>query len=407
MICASCLANTLMGKFENSIVKGEPRDSVYFNCAIKNVMQKSNGGICSSCGRRLEYGESCYKENDVVEHSVNQVAKMLTSKVSCCTLCGIGVIYDDYSWSLRKSCEDEEEREKTEEELEYLNTAESIEDLFWHYFDNDCWCQLIPEIAKRMYCPNCGNGSGIDYDDKVDYGSFDQYSEIYTKKDERRFNKCFYGDECFDPDDELEKIVDSFTYDELRSITDDYLNDIVNSSGIRKLEKYIGSLFKDEFWYTLSKDRIIYRSRAKEKSKHYYDMWEPPAGMAYQGRYNEKGISVLYCSNCIDATKVEVTDKGYGFAIGKFLIKKEMLLFPVENVFLGNYAEFVISSGGPLTKKGKKSYLMTNLISAICRKNGYDGVVYSSVKRNEFTNYALFCKYDRGRELSCIGVFDE
>ena len=76
-------------------------------------------------------------------------------------------------------------------------------------------------------------------------------------------------------------------------------------------------------------------------------------------------------------------------------------------IFSGKYAEYVVSDDEIETIKGKKSYLLTNLISAICEHVGYDGIVYLSTKDENFVNYALFGNYIKGKEITCVGIINK
>lgn len=407
MICASCLAKKLVGSFERCVVKKSPEDYVFLNDTFTELSRYTDGDVCTECGQTIAENEVCYDEELMVNETAKNVGKMLTQKICCCEQCGAGTVIDDYGWALRKSCIDDEEREEAEKELSRLTTSEPLEDLFWDYFEDDCWIDQLSIIASNTYCPNCLNGYGIDYDDKIDYGELNQYTEVYTKSDLDDFNKKFYGEEEDEsPERLLEDIVNSFEYEEIRKMVEDYISGEKVLPTLSKLEKYINKLFEEKFFYVLSEGRLVYRARPNEKLELFQttDMWEPPNDKATQGRYNEEGASVLYCANCIDALRLEVKDKGSGYTVGKFEINKDMLLMPINRIFSGEYAEYVISEDLTDTPKGKKSYLLTNLISLMCKKAGYDGVAYTSVKCDQYVNYALFCKYTRGKEISCIGV---
>lgn len=108
-----------------------------------------------------------------------------------------------------------------------------------------------------MYCPNCQNGSGIDYDEKIDYGTFDQYTEIYTQIDQNEFNHIFFGDALLPSDDYIDRICNRFTLEELSQIVNDYLDGKSMSPIIQQLEKYIASLFNLGLFVELSPNRVL------------------------------------------------------------------------------------------------------------------------------------------------------
>ena len=409
-ICSSCLSQSLIGSFERNIVKKYPGGYRFLNKAIDSLYFFPDSKLqCAICNRTIEVREVCYEKDLIEEQAISNVAEMLNPKIACCSECNTGLLYEDYSWSLRKMCEDDEEKEQAEKQIENLNCADTIESLFWEFFDDDCWIDHISGIASNMYCPSCGNGKGIDYDEKINHGTFDQYSEIYTTDDISAFNHMFFGDDIHESDEVIDNIANAFEFNEIKQMVEDYIAGVSVGEEIVKLEQSINQMYNNGLYYVLDKGRVVYRARPKQKNIefHEHNMWEPPYGAASQGRYNESGISVLYCSNCICAVKVEVMEQGYGYSIGKFLINKEFLLFPIDYVFSGEYAQFIVSDDAIDTIKGKKSYLLTNLVSAICKKIGYDGISYLSVKDERYVNYALFCKYEKGRELDCIGVLNE
>ncbi len=408
-VCSSCLTDSLMGLFEKDVIKCNPRESFHIEKVYQKIILRDKQVKCVVCGRRIAKQETTFDMNEIELQVLSQIGKMLSNKICCCSECDIGELYNSYRWSRYKMCEDDEEREEAERELSQLDTSETIEDLFWNYFEDDKWIDYTPSIFSKVSCPNCGKGSGENYDDKIDYGTLDKYSEVYTKSDVKKFNALFYGDQEDSLKNLLENIANKFEYDEIREITQDYLDGRNNSSLIFSMEEYIKTLFDDKFGYLLNKGRVVYRARSMRSSKKYSkdNMWEPPSNVATQGRYNEKGISVLYCSNSINVIKCEVHNEGYGYAIGKFLVKEGRFLFPIDRVFSEKYAEYIIAEDNKENIEVKKSYLLTNLVSAICRNCGYDGIVYLSVKNPRFVNYALFCNYTRGREIDCIDVIKE
>ena len=77
----------------------------------------------------------------------------------------------------------------------------------------------------------------------------------------------------------------------------------------------------------------------------------------------------------------------------KIISNKVLNLFPINYVF-GKDKEFnglISDEGNDFTDAViKKHYIITNIVSAICCKIGYDGIVYKSVKSGEYINYAIF-----------------
>lgn len=406
MICSSCLASTIAGKLEMSIACSIPRDYRYLNEFFKKLKLDDGKGICSVCRRPIIQNEPSYAEGQtLIDNVIEEVGKVLTNKIVCCEQCDVGETYESFSHSLMKSCDDVEEFNESMNYLTKLKSSRSIEDLIGEYFDDDCWLPYLIDIAEKIYCPNCGNGSGENYDEKINYGVFDQYTEVYTKDDRTLFNSKFYGDEFDNPNEFIENICEQFSMDEISSIVENY-NIGITIPEVLKLEQFIKTLFDSGFLYKLNADRLLYRARPIDSGKKYTpsEMWEPPIGMASRGRYNKAGWSVLYCSNSVIAVKAEVKKEVDSvYSIGKFLVNESMILFPINAVFAGAYADYISKKESP----SKKEYVLTNLVSSICQRVGYNGIVYCSVREKDYLNYALFCTFTKGKELDCIDVFSE
>ncbi|MCI8844747.1 MAG: hypothetical protein HFF08_11800 [Oscillospiraceae bacterium] len=120
-----------------------------------------------------------------------------------------------------------------------------------------------------------------------------------------------------------------------------------------KLEKFIENLYKQMKWYILSENRIIFRTRTASIGKLLAkeELWEPPYGVSSHGRYNDIGASVLYCANNKDVIKKEIAlQSGYNYNIAKFILYKDMRLFPINNVFSGEF-NGLISEAVPLQQQ--------------------------------------------------------
>lgn len=408
MLCSSCLSETLLGKFENNIVCVHPRDDAYLKSAFNKAMTIHLTGRCSVCKRLIGEDETAFIEgDDLNELIIEEVGSLLTSKIVCCEQCETGELLSTYRHSLLKSCDDKEEELEAINQLSRLETSESIEDVISDYFSDDSWLNYYQEIAQNMYCPNCQNGAGIDYDEKIDYGTFEQYTAIYTQEDQNRFNNIFYGDELLTPDDYIDRICNNFSLEELAQIVSDYLDGKTMSPIIQQMEKYIVCLFDSGLCVELLPNRVLYRTRTHGENMAGYsidDLWEAPTGKASQGRYNKATVSVLYIANSIEAIKAEVPrEENETYSIGKFLINTTLNCFPINAVFTGTYADFISKK----KSEDKREYILTNLVSAMCEKIGYDGIAYYSVQKKEYVNYAIFCKYTRGKELTCIDAFEE
>lgn len=120
------------------------------------------------------------------------------------------------------------------------------------------------------------------------------------------------------------------------------------------------------------------------------------------------GTSVLYCSNDKSILEKEVPIKEDDIDIKKRILVKIVSnrilnLFPINYIF-GKDEKF----NGLISEKDndfsetviKKHYIICNIVSAICSKIEYDGIVYKSVKSGEYINYAIFnVKEDEDLEI--------
>lgn len=408
MLCSSCLSETLYGNFEKKIVCETPRDNAYLKKLYSEAMTTHLAGHCSVCNRLIDVDETAYKdENDLLKLLIENVGTLFTSKIVCCELCGTGDFISMYRHSLLKLCEEQKEESAAINELSRLETSESIKTLIDNYFFDDSWLDYYKQIAMNMYCPNCQNGLGIDYDEKIDHGTFNLSTKIYTNIDENRFNHIFYGDKLLPPDNYVDHICNKFTLTEVETIVNNYLAGKSESPIIQHLEKFIDSLFSLKLGVELSPKRVLYRARTHTDNTTGYssaNLWEAPAEKASQGRYNQASVSVLYVANSINAIKAEVPRKSNEiYSIGKFMINTPLNCFPINAVFTGPYAEYISKKKSP----SKREYILTNLISPICKKIGYDGIAYYSIQNNKYVNYAIFCKYTKDKDLKCIDTFEE
>ena len=196
----------------------------------------------------------------------------------------------------------------------------------------------------------------------------------------------------------------NFSIEELNDLKNDYINNkiyISRNPYFCKLENRIRKWFKDDkFIYKMSKDRLLYRTRVVDKDKivHKEDLWAPPAEFANQGRFNDIGTSVLYCSNDKSILEKEVPIKEDDIGkkkriLVKIISNKVLNLFPINYIFGKDegFNGLISDDGNDFTAAViKKHYIISNIVSAICCKIGYDGIVYKSVKCGEYINYAIF-----------------
>lgn len=144
-----------------------------------------------------------------------------------------------------------------------------------------------------------------------------------------------------------------------------------------------------------------------EESFKKEELWEPPCNCAQQGRYNGKGVSVLYCANNREVIKKEVDlPENYKYNIAKFITHKNFNLFPINRIFNEDFSGLIDE---PVLKEQqdfefKKQYIISNIVSTICMKTGYDGIVYRSTKDRNFIDFALFCTYKKGVDIEILDI---
>ncbi|MCM1160744.1 MAG: RES family NAD+ phosphorylase [Roseburia sp.] len=414
MLCSSCKKNQLLLRFEEYIVSKNPTEYQEFDNIFKNYsIIATEDMICTECGCKIVKGESYIKREDCVFDIVFQyLAEQIMDEIECCEQCGDGEDIQGLYPSIKSCFYDEDD--DPEAIFDSFNTASTIEeimgDVFWDRWD--LWEEYFEDIVGFVRCPNCNNGSGIDYDDKINYGTFDLYTQVYTKGDIDRFNHDFYGDEIEFIQKEISDLAKKFSLDELVALKNKYIQNriyVACNPVFEKLERFIENLYKQMKWYILSKNRIIFRTRTASIGKLLAkeELWEPPYGVSSHGRYNGIGASVLYCANNKDVIKKEIAlPSGYNYNIAKFILHKDMHLFPINNVFSGEF-NGLISEAVPLQQQNinfKQQYIIGNIVSAICLKTGYDGIVYRSTKDNVSINYALFDKYEKGKDIDILSV---
>lgn len=414
MMCLNCKEYKLLLWFEEYIVSLNPTECEYIENIFKTYAKIADKDFeCMECGSQVVKGESYIEDNEKVSKVIfRYMAEQIMKDIECCEECGDGENIQGLFPSI-KSCFNDED-DDPEAIFDSFNTSSTIDDIMNEVFESrlNIWEPYYKNIVEYVKCPNCDNGSGVNYDEKRDYGKFDLYTEVYTKHDIDRFDHYFYGDELEKIKVEISDLAKNFSFDELLALKNDYIQNRMNSMCnplFDKLEQFIKSLFAQKNWYALSENRVAFRTRispiGKKLSKE--QLWEPPYGIASHSRYNDSGMSMLYCANNKEVIKKEITlPCGHNYNIAKIIIHKPMCLFPINNIFGGEFAG-LIDEAVPTEQQNinfKQQYIISNIVSAICFQVGYDGIVYCSTKDNISIDYALFCKYEKGKDLEIISI---
>ena len=408
MLCCNCDEYNFILSIEEYVVREHPKENI-INFLFDEYSQKCFQDItCESCGTNLVSGESYFPNKmDVINELKNYVISKMNQMIIRCEECSE---IKDFCYSFEQNFEDDESID-TE-----IDPAKTLAELLNEQFNIDYESEYFDSIVENIHCGNCGNGTGVDYENKKDNGVFNWDTEVYTNYELDEFEEKFYGEK-----EELRTDISlmalNFSKEELNDLKNDYIKNkiyISRNPHFRKLENRIKKWFKDgEFIYKMNKNRILYRTRVVDIDKivDKKDLWAPPATFANQGRFNDIGTSVLYCSNDKSILEKEVpikeddTDKKKRILV-KIISNRILNLFPINYIFgkdegfnglisekYNDFSETVI----------KKHYIICNIVSAICSKIGYDGIVYKSVKSGEYINYAIF----NVKEDEDLGIIDK
>ena len=408
MLCCNCDEYNFILSIEEYVVREHPKENI-INFLFDEYSQKCFQDItCESCGTNLVSGESYFPNKmDVINELKNYVISKMNQMIIRCEECSE---IKDFCYSFEQNFEDDESID-TE-----IDPAKTLAELLNEQFNIDYESEYFDSIVENIHCGNCGNGTGVDYENKKDNGVFNWDTEVYTNYELDEFEEKFYGEK-----EELRTDISlmalNFSKEELNDLKNDYIKNkiyISRNPHFRKLENRIKKWFKDgEFIYKMNKNRILYRTRVVDIDKivDKKDLWAPPATFANQGRFNDIGTSVLYCSNDKSILEKEVpikeddTDKKKRILV-EIISNRILNLFPINYIF-GKDEGF----NGLISEKDndfsetviKKHYIICNIVSAICSKIGYDGIVYKSVKSGEYINYAIF----NVKEDEDLGIIDK
>ncbi len=141
---------------------------------------------------------------------------------------------------------------------------------------------------------------------------------------------------------------------------------------------------------------VLYRARRyEEKDKLPFtenEVYLAPYGVSRRGRFNSPEMNHLYLSTDLQATLRELGAKQQDkFAILSCEPKHPLNLFDLTK---GKYAlqDFCMQS---IMDSTGREYIIPNFFSNCCRRAGYEGIKYKSVKDETQINYVLF-EHDMG-----------
>jgi endogenous inhibitor of DNA gyrase (YacG/DUF329 family) len=412
MVCTNCAEYKLFLLFENYLVSRNPYGSNVIVDLINDYTEIDEEDFdCPKCGKKVVYGEAYFFDyEELLNEICKYIAKEIMKNIECCEQCGEGASIKGLKPSIESHFYDEED--DPEAIFEDIDTASTVQDVMIEILGYN-WEDFFEDIVRFVKCPKCDNGSGIDWSSHIDNGSFSLYTDVYTQSDIDQFNHNFYGDEIKEIKHEISELARNISLQELITLKKDYLQSkayIARNLLFCRLEQFISKLLSENKYYELGANRIVYRARTVPIGKRLEndELWEPPASHAAHGRYNDVGVSVLYCANNKEVIKKEVSlSTGSEYNIGKFCIHKILKLFPINHVFGGEFTGLVDETV-PHDQKDyefKQQYIISNIVSAICCKVGYDGIVYTSTKDEDSVNYALFIdKFIKNNDIEVLDV---
>ncbi len=412
MICTRCDEFKIILAVEEYIVRSAPEKGNFLEKLFDELSLKQEvESICRNCGNKISKSESYFDDDELMERLYHFIGEQLTSKIEGCQFCSVPA---ERKAEIRHGGLLEKE-DDVEGMIDDLDTSIEVGEFIYDQFGLDS----IDEIVKSMYCPKCCFGSGPNYDEKTNHSFFDDFSEIYTQESLDEFDERFYG-EIEEIEKEVSLLANELTMEELVDLKDEYIQNklyVSQNKAFLKLEQVIKSLYENGGYYPLASGRTIFRTRTMDLgyqiSKLPSDdkLWEPPYGVSGHGRYNDIGVSVLYCANNLDVLREEVPlDQGKEYVYAKFILSKTLKMFPINFVFKrgkdkqSDFAGLISQPSNSDSKSFKIEYIMSNIVAAICLKIGYNGIAYKSTKCPASINYA-FLRFDKENELTMVEVF--
>lgn len=176
---------------------------------------------------------------------------------------------------------------------------------------------------------------------------------------------------------------------------------------LKKLETTINE--ETEYY----RSRIGYKEKEIKSSLDYIEkiktpfsneeIGQPPVFLSQAGRANRHGISFLYlASNEITSISEVRPDPGHYVSFGKFKCNSKLKLIDLRFIDLSKYYKneddfslfklfrgLVAELSHPVISTEKNKYLITQFLSDIIRKLGYDGLIFSS-SINHGDNLVIF-----------------
>lgn len=338
---------------------------------------------CDNCNAEIEIGED-YHIITMAQSTLEDVADILSEDIAGCFQCE-GDELARFAHSFNKDPYDSESRIELSlgtEVSEYLSSRDVPD-------------EFIDLFSKLIVCQKCGyGGEPRHHSDNPDGGVFEQYDEIYTKRDIANFWGYEYA--------EFMEFARKYGFDLSHEHLIDFQDHLMAYPMLGYLHptgQLVYNLLKNHFdnkdYCVLNQKTKLFRGRTRKKdtSRPYKknELWSPPEGNSSHGRFNTVGVPVLYVSDCLDGIPYEVPPAHDELLdIIEYDLQKDLFVFDIgaiDRAFQGFFTQINEES-----KLLKRAYLLPNFIGTCCSHIGFDGVRYEGVHKinTKYTNYALF-----------------
>lgn len=192
MICNNCEEYSSVKRVWDALTSSPISQS--FNLEDYFVLNKNDSLRCNKCGNAVSVGKhyiADYKIHELYNMIGTEVAHLVMGEIEACSSCGHGLFMRELNHSIEKTYNEKDE--DLEAIFNSFDVSTTLGELIYEIsnLDNDFYGYIIPKV----FCPHCKSGSGENYEDKTDYGEWDEYTVVYTKAEINKFNEAFYGDE--------------------------------------------------------------------------------------------------------------------------------------------------------------------------------------------------------------------
>jgi hypothetical protein len=165
---------------------------------------------------------------------------------------------------------------------------------------------------------------------------------------------------------------------------------------------------------SINQNSKFYRGRLSANSNilNSDDFLNAPIGKSSEGRFNHNGQSHLYLCDVKEGAMLEVVSEGLvwiqEFKFNKIVNNILNLKFESDEISISTNALLIsLHFSNALTKydnnteNWKPDYFITRFIMDCARNNGYNGIIYNSIKHFNASNLVLF--YPNEIDIKTVG----